>query len=65
MKVKVGAICRDLNGTKCHIVNTFNEGKKDVVTYKYWAKEKQRWIFKTDFTELFLIGFKYGWTWGI
>ena len=63
MEIKIGATFRDVNGTKCHVVNTFNECEEEVITYKYWVKSKQRWVFKTDFTELFLIAFRYGWEW--
>lgn len=56
-------IFRDLDGKKCVIVNTFMEGKEQVVTYRYWLKLKRRWVFKTDFTRLFIIAFDYGWRW--
>jgi hypothetical protein len=41
----------------------FNEGEEEVVTYRYWLKHKKRWKFETDFKELFLIAFDYGWKW--
>ena len=56
-------VFRNLQGTKFHIANVFNEGEKEVVTYKYWLKHKKRWEFKTEFKELFLISFDYGWEW--
>ena len=63
MEIKRGMIFRDLQGTKCVIANTFMEGENEVVTYRYWLKHKKRWVFKTDFTRLFLIAFDYGWKW--
>ena len=63
MEIKRGKIFRDLDGTKCYIANVFNEGDEEVVTYRYWLKNRQRWRFETEFKELFLIKLKYGWEW--
>ncbi len=63
MELKRGVNFRNIRGTKCYIANVFNEGDHKVVTYRYWLKHKQRWKFETEFKELFLIGFDYGWKW--
>ena len=63
MEIKRGMIFRNLQGTKCHIANVFKEGDEEVVTYRYWISHKKRWCFVTDFKELFLIAFDYGWKW--
>ena len=56
-------IFRNLEGTKCYVVNVFKEGENEVVTYRYWMKRRKRWRFETDFKDLFLIAFDYGWKW--
>ena len=63
MEIKRGMIFRNINGVKCYVANVFNEGEEEIVTYRYWLKHKKRWVFKTDFKELFLIAFDYGWKW--
>jgi len=63
MELKVGMTFRNLEKTKCVVVNIFNDGPYEVVTYKYWVRRKRQWIFKTDYTHLFLIAFEYGWKW--
>lgn len=62
-EIKRGMIFRDTERHKCYIANVFNEGDNEVVTYRYWRKFKLRWIFKTEFKEIFLIGFEYSWKW--
>ena len=42
---------------KCHLVTEFNDGD-DMVVYKYWLKNKQRWAY--DVTPKWLLE-KYDW----
>lgn len=63
MEIKRGMTFRDLQGKKCVIANVFLEGDLEVVTYRYWSKRKQTWFFETDFMDIFLIAFDYGWKW--
>jgi len=63
MEIKRGMIFRDIRGNKCYVANVFNEGKEEVVTYRYWIKSRKRWTFETNFKDLFLIAFDYGWYW--
>lgn len=62
-EIKRGMIFRNATGLKCHVANVFNEGDLEVVTYRFWVKHKSYWVFKTDFKEIFLIGFEYNWEW--
>ena len=61
--IKRGMTFRNLQKVKCHIANVFNEGEEEVVTYRWWSKRSKRWVFETDFKDLFLIAFDYGWKW--
>ena len=63
MDITVGKKFRNSKGTKCHVVNIFNDNGKTIITYKYWMKRKKIWVYETDFLYLFLIGFEYGWEW--
>jgi hypothetical protein len=63
-EIKVGMMFRDNQKTKCRIVNVFTDDEEMIVTYKYWLPHKRRWQFKTEYAEVFLIGFSHGpWTW--
>lgn len=63
MELKKGMVFRNLEGTKCVIANTFMEGERQVVTYKYYIQHQKRWVFKTKFSDLFLRAFNRGWKW--
>lgn len=63
MEIKRGMVFRDIRGTKCYIANVFMEGETEVVTYRFWVRNSKRWVFKTEFKDLFLIAFDYGAIW--
>ena len=47
-------------GRKCHIVNIFLDGDKEVITYKYWLKHRRWWIYESMPLRLFKIDFEFG-----
>jgi hypothetical protein len=61
--IQIGDKFYDLHKRKHHIVNLFKDGEKEIVTYKFWGKRKQRWLYQSDYKKLFLIAFEYGYEW--
>ncbi len=65
MEITVGMVFHRLDGKKCTVSNVFKFRGKEVITYRYWLKRKQIWVFESDFKHLFLIAFDYGWKWDL
>jgi hypothetical protein len=63
MKIQKGMVFRDFNNKKCHIVNVFYDDEDQVVTYKHWSKHRNRWVFTTEYTDIFMLSFDSGFEW--
>lgn len=49
--IEVGSKFRWYDRDLWHIINIFEDGGKELVVLKSWAKYKNRWVFKVDFKE--------------